>query len=127
DLGPPRGAGDPPWKFNPEVDVDMRGQSQGLLTLEKALDEAFRRTGVPREQFTPTRWAKDRFGKTHAVEWEVLEGENQGTQVNVDNPRVAPSNYGPVDPHVGYEVPGKRSRGEGKRGHIILNEVPATR
>lgn len=46
----------------------------------------------------------------------------------MDNPRVATFNDGPADPHIGYQPPGKRNPAAGKvKGHIILNDVPATR
>jgi RHS repeat-associated protein len=111
------------WNFNPSRDVDMRGGPGHRA----ALDEAFRRTGVPREQFTVSKWGRDANGKTMPVEYT---GPN-GAQVNMDIPawnnvRTDGSlGYGPHQPHIGYQTPG---RGEARtRGHIFVDYVPATR
>ena len=92
-----------------------------------AVDDAFARTGVPKDEFTVTKTATDINGKTVPVEWRVTSGPNKGAEVNVDDPRIVPSSEGPADPHVGYQTPGKRNSGGGQRGHIILDDVPASR
>jgi RHS repeat-associated protein len=110
-----------PWTFNPAVDLDWQG---GGHTFQDAIAEAFRRTGVPRDQFTVTQWATSIYGKSVPVEWQAPGG----AIVNVDNPRIVPTGEGPQVPHVGYQTPGKRKAGTGRvRGHILLDDVPATR
>ena len=110
------------WKFNPEKDVDLRGTGK---THRDALDEAFKRTGVPREQFEVTKWGRDQYGKSIPVEWQGPGGAN----VNMDIPswNNVKSNgalgEGPHAPHIGYQTPGKPRT----RGHIFVDLVPATR
>ncbi|OCA68975.1 hypothetical protein BBI01_17320 [Chryseobacterium artocarpi] len=110
------------WKFNPIYDVDLRG----IGTYRDALNEAFKRTGVPREQFQITKWGKDINGKSIPVEWDAGNGAN----VNMDIPKWnnvksdGSIGMGPHEPHVGYQKPGK---GIGRRGHIFTNDIPATR
>ncbi len=108
---PPRGAGD--WKFNPAKDLDWRGQGR---THRDALDEAFRRTGVPRGDFAPTKWGYNEFGKSFPTEYRAPGG----AEVNIDLPH---SLNGPAEPHVGFQLPGKPR----SRGHIILDGVPYNR
>ncbi|HTN89772.1 MAG TPA: polymorphic toxin type 47 domain-containing protein [Sorangium sp.] len=108
------------WELNPAKDLDWRGQGK---TINEALAEAFRRTGVPREAFEPTIWAKSKWGKTVPVEWQAAGG----AIVNMDDPTIIPTKEGPQEPHVGYQSPGKRGKGGRVRGHILLDEVPATR
>ncbi|MGC4064595.1 MAG: polymorphic toxin type 47 domain-containing protein [Polyangiaceae bacterium] len=43
------------WKPDPKKDLDWRGTGKDH---RDALDEAFRRTGVPREEFEVTRWGR---------------------------------------------------------------------
>ncbi|MBB4808261.1 hypothetical protein HNP38_003603 [Chryseobacterium defluvii] len=110
------------WQFNPLKDVDMRG---GATHLE-ALEEAFKRTGVPKELFKITRWGKDANGKSIPVEYI---GPNSA-EVNMDIPKFnnvkaeGRLGEGPHQPHVGYKF-GKGS----KRivGHIFIDNIPATR
>lgn len=123
----PRAAEGSDWRFNPEVDEDHRGGGDVHKKYRAALDRAFERTGVPREEFSVTKEAKDAHGKTEPVEWHVQSGPNKGAQVNVDNPRTIPTTEGPADPHVGYQTPGKRGTGGAQRGHILLDDVPRTR
>ena len=111
------------WKFNPNVDSDWRGTGKGA---SDALNEAFSRTGVSRDQFEVTQWSKDVYGKSHPVEWTVKSGPNAGAQVNMDwGHRGNPS--GPSMPHVGYQTGGKRYQSGASRGHILLDSVPYTR
>jgi RHS repeat-associated protein len=98
-------------------DVDWRGTGK---TYREALDEAFQRTGHPREEFTATQWAKDANGKSHPVEWRHADG----SEVNIDWPHVK---NGPDVPHVGWQTGGKRSDGGAQRGHIFLDDVPYNR
>lgn len=53
------------YKLGPN-DVDWRGTSK---TAKDALDEAFKRTGLSKEEFKVTKWGKDKYGKSHPVEW----------------------------------------------------------
>jgi len=112
------------WKFDPSKDVDWRGTGK---TYRDALDEAFRRTGLSKDQFEVTKWGKDRYGKSIPVEWQGPNGAN----VNMDIPEwnnVKPDGTlgaGPFQPHIGYQTPGKGS--ERIRGHIFVDYVPATR
>ncbi|MCL7423477.1 MAG: polymorphic toxin type 47 domain-containing protein, partial [Methylobacter sp.] len=110
------------WEFNPQKDVDLRGTTK---TYRDALDEAFKRTGIPKEEFEVSRWAKDQYGKSIPVEWQGPGGAN----VNMDIPawnNVKPNGAlgeGPHAPHIGYQTPGKPRT----RGHIFIDDVPATR
>jgi hypothetical protein len=110
-----------PWRFNPKVDLDWRGTGKGV---KDALDEAFQRTGIPKEQFEITKWGRDVNGKSWPAEWRVKSGSHAGAEVNVDWPH---SKNGPSIPHVGYQTPGKRSGGGAVRGHILLDDVPYNR
>ncbi|QXX08946.1 hypothetical protein KW548_17700 [Vibrio neptunius] len=86
----------------------MRGTG---ATFRDALDEAFKRTGVPRDQFKVTKWGRDQNGKSVPVEYSGLGGAN----VNMDIPQwnnVKPNGSigaGPHQPHIGYQTPGKGS------------------
>ena len=102
-----------PYKMG-KNDVDWRGQGK---TIEDALAEAFRRTGVDPLQFDVTKWAKDVYGKSHPVEWRSPDG----AEVNIDFPHTTD---GPDVPHVGWQTAGKRSAAGGARGHILLDSVP---
>ncbi|RAV02633.1 polymorphic toxin type 47 domain-containing protein [Paenibacillus sp. YN15] len=112
------------WKYNPNKDVDLRGTGKRY---QDALDEAFKRTGVPRDQFNVTKWGKDETGKSIPVEWSGPNGAN----VNMDIPKwnnVKPDGTlgeGPHQPHIGYQTSGKGANRT--RGHIFVDDVPATR
>ncbi|UVL91967.1 polymorphic toxin type 47 domain-containing protein [Pseudomonas sichuanensis] len=93
----------------------------------KALDEAFRRTGVPRSEFEVTRWGKDQYGKSHPTEWSVRGGLNKGAEVNIDDPGLAASQLGPKVPHIGYQTAGKRRRTGSLSGHILVQRVHVAR
>jgi RHS repeat-associated protein len=54
------------WGFDPNKDLDWRGSDK---TYKDALDEAFNRTGLSRDQFTVEKWGKDINGKSVPVEW----------------------------------------------------------
>ncbi|MFO0023043.1 MAG: polymorphic toxin type 47 domain-containing protein [Deltaproteobacteria bacterium] len=105
-----------PWVPGPN-DVDFRGTGRSI---HDAIDEAFRRTGLARDQFTVTRWGRTSQGKSFPVEWSGPGG----AQVNLDFPHLQ---EGPDVPHVGWQRPGSRSSGEGARGHIYVDEVPSGR
>ena len=98
-------------------DIDWQGSGKGV---KEALGEAFSRTGVPREDFEVTKWAKDKHGKSFPVEWR----SKSGAEVSVDTGH---KQHGPPMPHVGYQSPGKRGAGGGVRGHILLDSVPYNR
>jgi hypothetical protein len=113
----PRGArGGTQWRPGPN-DLDWRGSARGV---REAVDEAFRRTGVPRAQFQVTRWGRDGQGKSFPVEWRA----RGGAEVNID---IGHARHGPGAPHVGYQTPGRRGSGGAKRGHILLDHVPVNR
>lgn len=59
------------YVFKPAIDLDYRGTGKSHVD---ALEEAFRRTGVPRDQFTITRWATDKNGKSFPVKWYATGG-----------------------------------------------------
>jgi len=108
------------WRFNPAKDIDWRGTTRSY---RDALEEAFRRTGVEKEKFRVTAWGRDANGKTIPTEWTGP----RGAQVNMDIPdwNLPDGGMGPVQPHIGYQTPG---RGADKvRGHIFVDEIPATR
>ncbi|MFN5540439.1 MAG: polymorphic toxin type 47 domain-containing protein [Candidatus Melainabacteria bacterium] len=107
------------YKFKPKEDLDWRGTGKGV---QNALDEAFKRTGIPKEEFTVTEWARDANGKSFPVEWT---GPN-GAQVNIDLPHLQNSNA-PQYSHVGWQTPGKRGNNGATRGHIFIDEVPFNR
>lgn len=100
-------------------DLDWRGTQR---TFSEALDEAFRRTGIPKSAFSSTgKYGKDKHGKEYEVEWRT----NNGAEVNIDWPDS--NEEGPKHPHIGWQTPGKRGSGGAKRGHILLDEVPYSR
>ena len=109
------------WKFDPKVDIDWRGAGKSH---KEALDLAFKNTGVPKEQFTVTKWGKTADGKSFPAEYRVTSGPNKGAEVNIDWKHNSPA---PEHHHVGYQTPGKRGTGGAKRGHILLDEVPYNR
>jgi hypothetical protein len=108
--------GKTPWEPGPN-DADWRGSGKSV---GDALDEAFDRTGVPKEQFEVTRWGQDANGKSFPTEWR----SSGGGEVNID---LGHSSNGPQAPHVGWQTPGKRGLGGGVRGHILLDDVPVNR
>ncbi|QXX08940.1 hypothetical protein KW548_17670 [Vibrio neptunius] len=67
-------------EVNPQRDLDLRGTG---ATFRDALDEAFKRTGVPRDQFKVTKWGRDQNRKSVPVEYSGLGGAN----VNMDIPQ----------------------------------------
>jgi hypothetical protein len=110
------------WTFNPAKDVDWRATGKSA---RDALDEAFRRTGIPKQEFQVTKWGNNKYGKSMPVEWQGP----RGAQVNMDIPEwnnVKPTGVlgeGPHQPHIGYQTPG---RGPARiRGHIFVDDVPA--
>jgi len=111
-------------EFNSQNDVDLRCTGQ---TYQDGLDEAFKRTGVPKEEFTVTKWGTNEYGKSIPVEWQGPNGAN----VNMDIPQwnnVKPNGQlgeGPHAPHIGYQTAGKGSNRI--RGHIFVDKIPATR
>lgn len=110
------------WKFNPQKDVDLRGTGK---TYSDALDEAFKRTGIPKNEFEVTKWGKNKYGKSIPVEWQGPGGANVNMDIPAwNNVRVNGAlGEGPHSPHIGYQKPGKPR----SRGHIFVDDVPATR
>ncbi|MET0403753.1 MAG: polymorphic toxin type 47 domain-containing protein [Cystobacter sp.] len=104
------------WKSGPN-DLDWRGTGRGQ---GEALEEAFKRTGVSREEFVVTKWGRDKLGKSSPVEWR----SSNGAEVNVD---LGHLKNGPSGPHVGFQTPGKRGSGGAMRGHILLDDVSFNR
>jgi hypothetical protein len=110
------------YKLKPN-DADWRGSG---ITFQEALNKAFEKTGVPREEFQVSKWGKDVYGKSIPVEYE---GPN-GAVVSVDYAHDAPLGKngewqtGPDAPHIGWRV-GKRASKQ--VGHILLDSVPASR
>ena len=101
--------------FDKDKDVDM---TNGKGTLDDALNEAFNRTGIDRDQFEVSKWALDNNGNLQPVEWRGPKG----AEVSIDTGHTT---YGsPNSPHVGYQTPGKRKSGGAKRGHIFIDDVP---
>ncbi|GAE91031.1 hypothetical protein JCM21531_4704 [Acetivibrio straminisolvens JCM 21531] len=84
------------------------------------MEEAFKRTGVPKEKFEVTEWAKDVNGKSFPVEWRA----KNGAEVNID---IGHTTHGPDVPHIGYQTGGKRNSGGAIRGHILVDDVPINR
>ncbi|WOQ35593.1 polymorphic toxin type 47 domain-containing protein [Acinetobacter soli] len=78
-------------------------------------------TGVPKNEFTVTKWAVDQNGKSFPAEYRVLSGSNRGTEVSVDLGHT--SSGTPGAPHVGWQTPGKKNT----VGHIFLDNVNVNR
>ena len=87
-----------------------------------ALEEAFRKTGVPRSDFVVMKWGRDRNGKSFPVEYR----SQSGAEVSIDLGH-APGSRAPATPHIGWQTPGKRSSGGAERGHIFVPDVPFNR
>lgn len=92
-------------------DLDWRGTDK---TFMEALQEAFKRTGIPKEEFIAKKWAKDINGKSGVVLWEAPGG----AKVSIDAPHTI---NGPDVFHIGYQSSGRKDR---IRGHIFLDCVP---
>ncbi len=112
----PNASASPQYEMKP-ADMDWRGTGK---TWRDALDEAFKKTGISKEDFKVTKWAKDANGKSHPVEWR----HDSGAEVNMDWPH---AKNGPDAAHVGWQTGGKRGAGGGERGHILVDEVPYNR
>ena len=97
----------------------MRGR-KGIF--DKALEKAFDKTRTPKKDFTVTKWGKDKYGKSHPVEWRA----SNGAEVSVDIGHSVQSGA-PTADHVGWQTGEKRSSGGGVRGHIFVDEVPYNR
>ncbi len=95
-----------------ETDVDWRDSGK---TFEEALEEAFKRTGIPKDKFKANKWGKDIYGKSAVVEWVGPKG----AEVSVDAPH---ETWGPDVFHIGYQSPGKGD--DQIKGHIFLDCVP---
>lgn len=104
--------------FKHGVDIDLRNTGK---TQKDALDLAFQKTGVSRSEFSVTKWAKDKNGKSFPVEYRVLSGKNRGAEVNID---IGHTKQGtPGSPHIGWQTPGKNNIG----GHIFVDKVDVHR
>ncbi|MBK6606838.1 MAG: hypothetical protein IPQ05_11090 [Leptospiraceae bacterium] len=94
-----------------DSDLDWRDSGK---TFDEALQEAFRRTGVPKEQFEAKEWGLDLNGKSGVVKWEGPGG----AEVSVDAPHTT---FGPDVFHIGFQSRGKKDQ---VSGHIFLDCVP---
>jgi RHS repeat-associated protein len=103
-----------PYEMTPN-DLDWRGTNK---TFSEALDEAFKRTGMNKSEYTPEKWAPTQYGKQIPVEYKGPGG----AEVSVD---FAHTSNGPEAPHIGWQSPGKGANQQS--GHILLDEVPAGR
>ena len=92
-----------------------------MTTILTVGDIAFSKTGVPKEQFTVTKWGVDKYGKSFPTEYRVLEGKNRGAEVNIDIGHTSKGT--PAAPHVGWQTPGKNNT----VGHIFINSVDVNR
>ncbi|MBU3661496.1 MAG: hypothetical protein FGM14_16650, partial [Flavobacteriales bacterium] len=119
------------WKFDDSRDLDWRGKG---VTYLDALEEAFKRTGVPKEKFKVVQWGKNKHGKTIPVEWEGPNGENVNMDIpdwnNIEKIREGKKitieyRSGPHQPHIGYQNQLKRK--DKKAGHIFVDDIPSTR
>lgn len=104
--------------FKHGVDIDLRNTGK---TQKDALDLAFQKTGVSRSEFSVTKWAKDKNGKSFPVEYRVLSGKNRGAEVNIDMGHTKPGT--PGSPHIGWQTPGKNNI----VGHIFVDKVDVYR
>lgn len=103
-----------------ENDEDMRGEKGDKYALfHTALDKAFENTGCPREDFIITDDDVSQEGKTIPVEYQ----SETGAEVNVDFPHE--KEHCVDTPHVGWKN-GDKGKNR-KKGHILLNFVPAGR
>jgi toxin YxiD len=101
-------------------DEDWRSKKDDPYQLfHRALDKAFENIGEDRENFVITQDAPSQEGKTIPVEFK----SETGAEVNVDHAHEKPAC---VDsPHVGWKDGAKGINR--KKGHILLNFVPAGR
>lgn len=106
------------YTFKEGIDTDLRGQG----TYKDALEMAFDKTGVPKKEFSVTKWGKDKHGKSFPVEWRA----DNGAEVNIDLGH-SPTGDAPTVPHVGWQTGGKRGSGGAVRGHIFVDDVPYNR
>jgi hypothetical protein len=118
---PSKPSGPPPaprlstYRSDPAVDADWRGTGR---TLREAIDEAFRRTGISRDRFVATAFARSSSGRSAPVEWRARGGAG----VSIELPREATSSSSdtPDAAHVAWQTAGKKS----VTGHILLDGVP---
>ncbi len=95
-----------------DSDLDLRDSGK---TFAEALEEAFKRTKVPKEQFIANKWAKDIEGKSGVVEWRAPGG----AEVSIDAPHTT---FGPDVFHIGFQTSGKDK--DQVSGHIFVDCVP---
>lgn len=94
----------------PVQDSDLDWRDSG-----KTFEEAFKRTGIPKDKFKANKWGKDIYGKSGVVEWEGPDG----AEVSIDAPHKL---QGPDVFHIGYKSVGKKE--ERIKGHIFIDCVP---
>ncbi|MBW8721737.1 MAG: hypothetical protein JF626_07630 [Polaromonas sp.] len=86
-----------------------------------AVDRAFDSIGLPKEEFSPSKWAQDANGKSFPVEWT----HPSGAEVNIDIGHSNPD--APSTPHIGWQTGGKRNSGGHIVGHVFVPDVPVNR
>ena len=70
------------YKFKEGIDLDLRGKQ---VYTKDAVQLAFEKTGVPKDQFVVTKWGYDQNGKSIPVEYKTLHGSKyKGAEVSVD-------------------------------------------
>ncbi|MEG8234963.1 polymorphic toxin type 47 domain-containing protein [Pseudomonas orientalis] len=52
--------------------------------MRRGVDEAFRRAGIPKDEYSVSKWGKDQYGKSFPTEWRVQKGTNRGAEVKSD-------------------------------------------
>lgn len=88
------------YEFKIGIDEDWRGTNKNF---DEAIKRAFEKTDTPIEEFEVTKWGKDKYGKSHPVEWKA----SNGAEVSVDLGHPVESGA-PTAPHIGWQTGGKR-------------------
>ena len=102
------------YKAKKGIDLDYRNTGKDY---RDALNTAFEKTGVDRSDFKPTKWGKNKYGKSFPAEWR----SSNGACVNID---YGHKTNGPDVPHIGYKY-GKKAHKV--VGHIFVDSVPYNR
>ena len=106
------------YSFKIGIDIDLRGKG----SYKDALEMAYKKTGLSKEKFYVTKWAKNKYGKSFPVEWRA----KNGAEISIDTGHSFNSGA-PTVPHIGWQTGGKRGTGGGIRGHIFVDNVPYNR
>nr|WP_227501370.1 MULTISPECIES: polymorphic toxin type 47 domain-containing protein [unclassified Acinetobacter] len=106
------------YEFKQGIDLDLRGKN---YSTKDAIELAFAKTGVSKNEFSVTKWGVDKNGKSFPTEYRVTSGKNRGAEVSID---LGHDGVGtPGANHVGWQTPGKKNI----VGHIFLDEVDFNR